>query len=262
LRIGIAHPKIRFWHFQLCQEFRIKPAAPLIAEALLAGGKNNRYFCGILAAYRALGGSPDELGPLFTLTDPLTEDQFIDLLDACIEAGKTDVVPYAEKKFMAPNTTLYHKIDIAIRLLRNGDTEAFGFLLNNLPALEMSRSRRTELISVANIPIETGWITLQPHIPELLAPPRYPPVVIEARNIVFGMLREWAMVDEQSLRQVIQLLEDAIETLSPTHSNAKLLYAYIGHLVEAFRDSNPPNRTIDEIKEIISLKSPSTRPSG
>lgn len=262
LRIGIAHPKIRFWHFQLCQEFRIKPAAPLIAEALLAGGKNNRYFCGILAAYRALGGSPDELGPLFTLTDPLTEDQFIDLLDACIEAGKTDVVPYAEKKFMAPNTTLYHKIDIAIRLLRNGDTEAFGFLLNNLPALEMSRSRRTELISVANIPIETGWITLQPHIPELLAPPRYPPVVIEARNIVYGMLREWSMVDEQRLSQVVQLLKEAFETLSHTHSNAKLLYAYIGHLVEAFRDSNPPIRTIDEIKEIISRKSPSALPTG
>lgn len=251
LRTGIAHPRIRFRHFQLCQEFRIKPAAALIAETMLEWGTNNRFFAGMLNAYRSLGGSLDALRTLFMLADPLSEDQFLDLLDAFIEESMTDVMVFAERKFMDPNNDLNLKIDIAIRLLRTGSTEALAFLLGNLTSLEQSLSRRTGQISVVNIPIESGWTILQPFVPELLAPPRFPPVVIEARNIVYGILREWATVDEEGLSRVIKLLEEAIDTLSPTHPNAKLLNTYIGHLVEAFRDSDPPKRTIQEIKEII-----------
>jgi hypothetical protein len=241
-------------HLQICHTHKFTLIVPDILQLISKKQLRQYYYADATKIYLSLGGSVEELVPIFKSISDFTEPYFWFLGDQ-LRNSHEKLVKEQLLNCLRDHENANIKLDAAKRLTDMGEKSGFSFIMEKL---------RTERVSPITIQggyklynVETDFALSEMkdmcHLILDRAEDSHRQFYTVPGNVMLEVLYGLAMKSEADLLKVDKFLRQNFKKLKPTHSNAIDLLWYAERHLEEYRKSDSTKHTIEQIHTIISL---------
>ena len=250
---GIKNVEVFENHFELCAYFKITEVIPLILEKVISNSFREWFKRRATDIYLELGGSIEELIPVFKSITDFNDYYFWYLVPKLMDSEQQIVVQKLSDCLSNPSTSEQNKIEAAKYLSMFAVNDGFAFLMDKVRTTKSSPITIQSGFALYNVNTAFALNHLK-DITYLLVDSSYyndKEYYQSPRSLLIEILSGLASKSESDLLMVDKFLKLNYKKYKKQYSNAKDFLWYAERNLEQFRKADELSSSVNDIKKVI-----------